>query len=266
MYFDNPATALTTSIERLGEQAGRQYAAMARPGFRLERPTGQTAATGQCRLGGPALLNPETAWPQAGGFPLSLHAILDSGALAGWLGDALPTPCPGLLNFFYSDPDVPYETLRQLDIWQPEACRVVLADPARAVETAAPAPARAYPAVPVHAAGVTMLPDSWDVGDEDVEFDSGKYWGAASLILDTMADLDGNTADQHCAFGWPDTSYASRVTSRDTDGPAIHLLQLARDAELGWSWGDAATLYFTIPAKSYWAGDFTAARLTVQCC
>jgi hypothetical protein len=39
------------------------------------------------------------------------------------------------------------------------------------VETAAPAPARTYPAVPVHAAGVAMLPDSWDVEDRDVEFE-----------------------------------------------------------------------------------------------
>jgi hypothetical protein len=49
---DTPA-----SIERLGERAGRQFAALARRGLQLQRPTGQTAATGRRRLGGPALLN-----------------------------------------------------------------------------------------------------------------------------------------------------------------------------------------------------------------
>jgi len=266
MYFDDPAVVLAASIERLGERAGRQFAALARRGFVLERPARQAAVTGRCRLGGPALLNPGTAWPQTHGFPLSLHAVLDIDALGGWLGSALPTVRPGLLNFFCADPDVPYETYQQLDFRQPEACRVIPADPAQAVETAAPAPALAYPAVPVHAAAVTMLPDSWDVEDGDVAFDSSVHWGAASLIFDTFAGLDANTANKHCAFGWPDTSYANPVTTRDVDVPAVHLLQLARDAELGWSWGDAGTLYFTIPAKSFAAGDFTAARLTVQSC
>jgi hypothetical protein len=212
------------------------------------------------------LLNPGTAWPQAGGVPLSLHAVLDISALAGWLGDALPPFGLGLLNFFYADPDVPFETYRQLDFQSEEVCRVIPADSAQAVEIAAPSPAWIYPAVPVHAAEVTMLPDSWDVEDGDVEFDSSEHWGAPSFLLDAMGGLDGNTADRHCAFGWPDTSYASRVTGRDAHAPDIHLLQLARDAELGWSWGDAATLYFTIPAGSFAVGDFTTARLVVQSC
>ncbi|WP_367139769.1 MULTISPECIES: DUF1963 domain-containing protein [Streptomyces] len=31
--------------------------------------------------------------------------------------------------------------------------------------------------------------------------------------------------------------------------PAVHLLQLAEDEDFGWGWGDAGTMYFTIPAK-----------------
>src|SRR5262245_22313781 len=135
MYFDDPAEVLPTSVERLGERAGPQFAAFARRGFRLERPTERTTATGRCRLGGLALLNPDTAWPQAHGFPLSLLAVLDTDELADWLGAALPTARPGLLNFFYADPDVPFETYMQLDFQRPEVCRVIPADPARAVET-----------------------------------------------------------------------------------------------------------------------------------
>ncbi|MGW4562907.1 DUF1963 domain-containing protein [Streptomyces sp. NPDC004561] len=238
---------------------------MARRGFQLVRPSGSTQATGQCRLGGPALLGPGTCWPEQSGVPLSLLAVLDTDALAAGLGDELPIR-PGLLNFFYLDPDLPYEEYRQLDVSPPGVCRVISVDPARAVETTAPEPARSYPATPVHAVATTMLPDCWDVEDEDVEFDREQHWGAASLILEEMSDLDGNTAGSHCAFGWPDTSYTLRVSSRDADGPAVHLLQLAEDAELGWGWGDAGTVYFTIPAKALTAGDFSQAVAQVLCC
>ncbi|GAA2662792.1 hypothetical protein GCM10010412_036860 [Nonomuraea recticatena] len=265
MEFNDPASMLHMCTERLGEKAGRQFAAMARRGFRLDPSADAAQATGRCRLGGPALLEPGTSWPELGGFPLSLHAVLDTDALAPWLGDDLPTR-PGLLNFFYLDPDVPYEEYRELDMSGPEACRVIPADPARAVETAAPEPARSYPATPVHALQVSMLPDCWDVEDTDVEFDTDEYWGASALILDKMDGLDANTAGSHCAFGWPDTSYASRVTNRDADGSAIHLLQLAEDAELGWGWGDAGTMYFTIPVKAFMAGDFSEAEADMRCC
>ncbi|MFI9605015.1 DUF1963 domain-containing protein [Streptomyces sp. NPDC052043] len=81
-----------------------------------------------------------------------------------------------------------------------------------------------------------------------------------------MGDTDGNTAGGYRAFGWPDTSYGSWVTRRDADGPAVHLLQLAEDTELGWGWGDAGTLYFTIPAKAFAAGAFGKAEAIGRCC
>ncbi|MFE3881735.1 DUF1963 domain-containing protein [Streptomyces lydicus] len=264
MEFDDAATLHRVCTDRLGEKSGRQFAAMARRGFRLVPSTDGAQATGRCRLGGPALLEPGTPWPELGGCPLSLHAVLDTDALAPWLGDELPTR-PGLLNFFSLDPDVPFEEYQRLGL-SPEDGLVLTADPARAVGTAAPAPARSYPAVPVHAAGVTMLPDSWDLADDDINFDPDEHWGAPSLFLLGWEDFDGNTAGGHRAFGWPDTSYASEVTSRDADGPAVHLLQLAGDTQLGWGWGDAGSLYFTIPAKAFAAGDFSRAEATVRCC
>ncbi|MFJ4844634.1 MULTISPECIES: DUF1963 domain-containing protein [unclassified Streptomyces] len=265
MEFDDPADVSRECSDRLGERAGRQFAAMARRGFRLIRPTDTAEPTGRCRLGGPALLDPGTPWPEHDGMPLSLHAVLDTDALAPWLGDELPVR-PGLLNFFHLDPDVPYDVLRTLDVSGPGAARVLPADPARAVGTVTPEPARRYPAVPLHAAEVTMLPDCWDVEDEDIEFDRDRHWGAPSFVLSEMGDLDGNTAGAHFAFGWPDTSYTMKVTSRDADGPAVHLLQLAEEADLGWGWGDAGTLYYTIPVGALRAGDFGKAVARVQSC
>ncbi|MEW2620763.1 DUF1963 domain-containing protein [Streptomyces sp. NPDC048106] len=265
MQFGNPADMSRICVARLGEKAGRQFAAMARRGFELVRATGDLPATGRCRLGGPALLEPGTPWPEHDGVPLSLHAVLDTDALGPWPA-AGPPAGPGLLNFFHLDPDIPYDDYRRLDASGPGVCRVLPADPARAIGTTAPGPARSYPAVPVHAAAVTMLPDCWDVEDEDVEFDRDLHWGAASLILDAMGDLDGNTAGRHCAFGWPDTSYTLKVSHRDESGPAVHLLQLAADADLGWGWGDAGTLYFTIPAKALANGDFRQATAQTLCC
>ncbi|MER6998482.1 DUF1963 domain-containing protein [Streptomyces sp. NPDC000410] len=265
MQFDDLTGMRRTCTERLGEKAGRQFTAMARRGFRLSPPAKDTRATGRCRLGGPALLEPGTPWPEHEGLPLSLHAVLDTDALAGWLGDELPTR-PGLLNFFYLDPDVPYEEYRRLDLLASGVCRVLPADPARAVETAAPEPARSYPATPVHAAGVTMLPDCWDLEDGDLDFDREEHWGAPSLLINAMGDLDGNTAGSHCAFGWPDTSHAGQVTGRGAGGPDVHLLQLPEDPELGWSWGDAGTLYFTVPAEAFSKGDFADAEAILRCC
>ncbi|GHJ98929.1 hypothetical protein SY2F82_07270 [Streptomyces sp. Y2F8-2] len=69
MQFDDPADLSRVCTERLGEKAGRQFAAMARRGFQLVRPAGSVQATGQCRLGGPALLEPEICWPERPGRP-----------------------------------------------------------------------------------------------------------------------------------------------------------------------------------------------------
>ncbi|MFF7894497.1 DUF1963 domain-containing protein [Streptomyces sp. NPDC007907] len=264
MQFDDPRSLHDVCTRRLGEKAGRQFAAMARRGFRLVPATDGAGATGRCRLGGAALLEPGTPWPELSGVPLSLHAVLDTDALAPWLGPELPVR-PGLLNFFYLDPDLPYEEYRKLDVYQPPMWRVLPADPERAVPVTAPPPARSYPATPVRAVEVAMLPDSWDVEDGDLDYDRDEHWGAASLFLTEWADLDGNTAGSHCAFGWPDTSHTVPVSSRDVDGPAVHLLQLAEDPALGWGWGDAGTLYFTIPRAALAAGDFSEAVAQVHC-
>jgi hypothetical protein len=96
VHFDDPAAVLPTCIERLGEHAGRKSAAPVRPGFLLRRPADQATATGLRRLGGPALLEPDTPWPEVDGFPLSLPAVLDTEALAGRFDDPGLPAYPGV--------------------------------------------------------------------------------------------------------------------------------------------------------------------------
>ncbi|MFC8722105.1 DUF1963 domain-containing protein [Kitasatospora sp. NPDC057198] len=265
MEFRDAEELRRVCAERLGERAGAQFARLARRGFRLEAATEDAPPTGRCRLGGAALLEPGTAWPAVEGVPLSLHAVLDTDALAPWLGAELPVR-PGLLNFFYLDPEIPYEEFRELGRSEAPHFRVLAADPGRAVEVPAPTPARRYPARPVHAVGSVMLPDCWDVEDGDFEYDRDAHWGAQEVVLLGMDGHDGNTAGRHCAFGWPDTSYSTSVTRRDADGPLVNLLQLAADGEFNWGWGDNGSIYFGIPAAAYAAGDFDRVEWEGRCC
>ncbi|MGW5605361.1 DUF1963 domain-containing protein [Streptomyces sp. NPDC003753] len=59
---------------------------------------------------------------------------------------------------------------------------------------------------------------------------------------------------------------SSNRRSAGPNGPAVHLLQLAEDTELAWGWGDAGTLYFTIPVKALATGDFSQAVAQALCC
>src|ERR1044072_2783807 len=84
--------------ERLGADLADRFVRLARPGFALTE-AGPGEAAGHSRFGGRAMLEPGTEWPTCDGFPLSLLAVLDTDALAPWLGDILPAGT-GLLNFF----------------------------------------------------------------------------------------------------------------------------------------------------------------------
>ncbi|WP_129840206.1 DUF1963 domain-containing protein [Streptomyces sp. RFCAC02] len=273
MRFDDPAVMRRICAERLGRGAGEAYAALARDGFRLTAAGGDARATGRCRFGGGALLEPGAAWPESGGFPLSLHAVLDTGALAAALGRDLPVR-GALLNFFLLDPDAPYAEYSRLDVSDPRACRVIAADRASAVERAVPPRARQYPGTPVHASRAVMLPDPFDLADGEVPLDHDEdgaplgrdgRWRVPYLIGDLMGASDGNTAGEHLALGWPDASHTLPVTPRDAGGPAVHLLQLAEDPDLGWGWGDAGEVSFTVPAAAWAEGDVTRAGAHFRC-
>ncbi|MCP2168637.1 DUF1963 domain-containing protein [Goodfellowiella coeruleoviolacea] len=140
----NDATDLVAEIERhcaevLGQHGGRNMAALARRGHLIVPADAGEQGTGRCRLGGAALLEPGTRWPEVDGIPLSLLAVLDVDALACWLGAELPAS-PGLLNFFHIQPYLDHEQYDGVNPFtDPRSWRVIAARPEHAVETPAPA-------------------------------------------------------------------------------------------------------------------------------
>ncbi|MEU9114592.1 DUF1963 domain-containing protein [Streptomyces sp. NPDC048483] len=257
------------AVEHVGEHLGPQLAALARRGFMLKPASDDAPPTGRCRAGGPALLEPGTPWPENGtGIPLSLIAVLDTDELAPWLGEELPTPL-GLVNIFITQPDPQYAddprfaqktgkfpALYGYD--DDSDRRIVLADPARAVEIPAPAPATVFGRRPLHAAPVLTLPSfDGDLVDPvletldyraDPEFDENDLFPPYErLIRDRFSEAwrdycrhdlgfrreDGwSVSDQ--AFGWP---YIDSWLMEEREEEYTHLLTLSRDVL--WPYGDA---------------------------
>jgi hypothetical protein len=142
-YEGSLAEIRAMCVQYLGEDLGVRLAALAKPGFALKPVRDDAPQTGQCHVGGSALLEPGTRWPETKGrFPLSLVAVLDTDELAPWLGNQLPTRL-GLVNVFR---------------FQPDECQILLADPARAIEVEAPQPAQVLDSQPLHAAPIITLP------------------------------------------------------------------------------------------------------------
>ncbi|MFJ2202855.1 DUF1963 domain-containing protein [Streptomyces violaceusniger] len=236
-------------VAKLGEAEGEKLAAMALPGFRLTPARPGKPASGLCRRGGPALLDPGTPWPEYGGLPLSLSAVLDTEVLAPWLGDILPCR-PGLLNFFYLQPGPDdadaVNSFFEGEFWQdPEAGCVIAADPARAVEIAAPAFAELC--TPLHAERVVTMPDP---SDDDID----KTYSQICFEWHSYEDR---------AFGWPTLELSQPLHPKGNGDPYTHLLQLQYPPdEPGYS--DGGLLHFTIPTPALQAGDFTQATSTLE--
>lgn len=269
-------------VETLGERDGARMAALARRGYRLapiaEGAEGDGGAggagddggatpAGRSRLGGSALLEPETEWPHVEGIPLNLMAVLDVEALAPWLGEELPA-VPGLLNFFYFEPDLPYAQYQRFDVFTDSRCwRVVPADPRYAVERLAPSPAHVFDARPAAAAPIITLP-SYDepvvqaLLDSDDEHGMPRWFDAFDLSVEWRPGSDDHPAYRwgrhHRAFGWPWPLQGGFL--RDGE---VHLLQLDSDEQ--WQFGDFGLLYYVIPLDALRAGDFSQARVEMQC-
>lgn len=168
----------TLCVDHLGEHIGTQVAELAKPGFGLRPVKPGVAAAGLSRWGGPALLNPGTPWPEYEGVPLSLFAVLDVDALGPLVGDERPPD--GLLNIFFLDPDIQrgyvLANAPNFVFEDPRNCRIIPADPARAVEMTAPAPASVHDAEPFYAVPVVTLPSARGV-DYDPVLDTLDYGG-----------------------------------------------------------------------------------------
>ncbi|GAA4629364.1 hypothetical protein GCM10023196_049810 [Actinoallomurus vinaceus] len=272
-------------VEHLGEHVGGQLAALARPGFDLKPADEDAAATGLCRWGGPALLEPGTEWPAYAGVPLSLYAVLDVGALGPWLGDQIPATGSALLNFFFLDPwtgsqEVPKDA-GGFSYDDPQVCRVVPADPQRAVEVPPPDPAPRFDRVRLHANPVVTLPSalSYDCDPvlgtldyrDEIEGASLYHADPAWLVVDKFGE---DAWQRYCAdeqgiewggmsnqaFGWPPIrSYGVDLLQElSQDEPYAHLLTLGGTDM--WEWGDGGILRFVTPAKALREGDMSQVR------
>ncbi|WP_034483318.1 hypothetical protein [Actinomadura oligospora] len=267
-------------VETLGEHIGSQLAALARPGFDLRPADERNAATGLCRWGGPALLEPGTPWPAYAGVPHSLFAVLDVAALGPGVADQAP-PGAALLNFFFLDPwtgseEVP-DDVSSFSDEELEEYLVVPADPRRAVEVPAPEPSPRFDQVPMHARLVVTLPSAstydcdpvlhtLDIGDEVKASELYRTF-PGFLVVDRFGeevwprygedaqDIPwGGMSDQ--AFGWPSihNSGVPLLEDLSQDEPYVHLLTLG--ANDMWE----GSLRFVAPAKAIREGDLTQVR------
>ncbi|MGW1379422.1 DUF1963 domain-containing protein [Streptomyces sp. NPDC002446] len=163
----DPETTLSTlrdfCAERLGAELAARVVRLARPGFALTE-AGPGEAAGHSRFGGRAILEPATPWPTCEGFPLSLLAVLDTDALAPWLGDLLPAGT-GLLNFFSLDSDSEQRDpalALTFDSDDAQVGRVIAARSAYALDTNPPARSSVFAPVAWAASPGFSFPDTWD--------------------------------------------------------------------------------------------------------
>ncbi|MEV5988472.1 DUF1963 domain-containing protein [Streptomyces sp. NPDC052051] len=286
-YESELAAIRELCLECLGERLGPKVAALAQRGFMLKPASDGALPTGRCQVRGPALLEPGTPWPEnRAGVPLTVVAVLDTDALAPWLGDELPAR-PGLVNIFHLDPDPQYdedprfaETLGRYRKWSRRFdtdldCQIVLADPARAVEVSAPAPARTFERRLLHAAPVITLPsvdgelvdpvletldyriepefddDDWQPPAERFvqEPFRGVWWDHCRTVL--RLGCEGRWFRAAQAFGWP---YIDTWLMDKKDEEYTHLLTLPGDI-LGPR--EDGVHRVMVPASALRTGDFT---------
>ncbi|MEU0530872.1 DUF1963 domain-containing protein [Amycolatopsis tolypomycina] len=263
-------------VEHLGEHIGTQVAALAKPGFGLRPVKPGIPAAGLGRWGGPALLNPGTPWPEYDGVPLSLFAVLDVDALGAWLGDDRPPHA--LLNIFYFDPDVQrgyvLEGAPLRDFESPRFCRIIPADPALAIEEAAPAPASIHAPEPFYAVPVVTLPsmqgvsydpvlDTVDYGGEtedSLHYRSMPGWLAADRLGDRWLEFceraqglyryEGVRFSPDQAFGWPHLENSFSQLKE----PYRHLITIGHH-----DLGDGGYVHFVLPPEAFRDGDYEQA-------
>ncbi|MER7789905.1 DUF1963 domain-containing protein [Streptomyces sp. NPDC097640] len=268
----DPRTTLTAlrdfCAEHLGTDLADRVISLARPGFELtEAAPGQAA--GHSRFGGRAMLEPGTPWPMCEDLPLSLIAVLDTDALAPWLGDLLP-PGTGLLNFFHLDKEseqcdpTAREVASGYGTEDPEVGRVIAARSTLAVETEPPARSSVFAPVPWAAELAFAFPDIWDSAWDtlDLGYEGGDYEAVEMFRGAIHADWfpPGLLFCEDMAFGRPvfPTGSSSVMLNGDDSNRYHHLLQLSDrhewrlDGEGGW-------MHWSIPTEALRAGDFSQA-------
>ncbi|MFJ9414067.1 DUF1963 domain-containing protein [Streptomyces sp. NPDC101227] len=292
-YGDEVAKVRALCVQHLGEHLGTQMAALARPGFGLRPVKDGIAPAGHTRWGGPALLDPGTPWPECEGAPLSLFAVLDVDALGPWLGTERPPGGGGLLNIFCFEDhpqrgDMP-EAARHIDFEDPRRCRIIPADPARAVAVEAPAPASLFPRTDLYAVPVVTLPSPFGV-DYDPVLDTLDYseepetddwltyyrsspgWLLSTRLGDAWKSYCAKeqglyTYDDVCfspdqAFGWPHLEGCTfPLKDLSPDEPYRHIITIGHYDMCG----DGSYLHFVLPAKALRDGDWNQTVALQEC-
>ncbi|MGW5283360.1 DUF1963 domain-containing protein [Streptomyces collinus] len=265
--------------EQVDAEVAARITELARPGFALT-PAGPGEAAGNSRFGGRALLEPGIPWPACDGFPLSLHAVLDTDPLAPWL-DGLFPPGTGLLNFFYLDTQ---SEQTHPDAWDPygtygfrteRALGCVLpARSAQAVEVDPPARASVFEPIPWAATYGLLLPHAfdpvWGTVDLGPELDE-KTCGGSFVFLEEVfprwSDRPPGVIEPPGPEDRVDLAFG-RHQGTTGNGPHLpagagpndyhHLLQLTGNDQ--WNMGgDGGTLHWAMPTAALHVGDFSQA-------
>lgn len=258
-------------LPKIGAGPAELLTGLARPSFGFTATT-EPNATGQCRFGGPALLEPGTAWPHYKDRPLSLFAIVDTDALAEFCAPEVPEDT-GLLNFFILDCDSellpePFWDGRYPDAVAVIPARTELAVPVEPIPLATP-----FMSEPWQVTAELLLPFTYsfshvynlvkrDPGDEYPDFD----------LLDDIEEImrfDEEWQGNPClsgggdrAFGWPD--YPTGNTPLMPDDDYSHPLRYRQLLQLTGNdqWrigGDGGWFHVMIPDAALKAGDFSQA-------
>lgn len=268
--------------EQVGAEVAAQIVELARPGFALT-PAGPGQAVGNSRFGGGALLEPGTPWPTCDGFPLSLHAVLDTDPLAPWL-DGLFPPGTGVLNFFYLDVQTGQSHPDAWGLYDTYGFRteralgcVLAARSAHAVEVEPPARASVFEPIPWAAAYGLLLPHAFDPVWQSVDFGAEldeKTCGGSFVFLDEIfprwsdrppgvIESPGPGDPVDLAFGRHQgtTSNGPNLPSGADANDYHHLLQLTGNDQW-YMGGDGGTLHWAIPTAALHVGDFSQATPT----
>ncbi|MEU0806250.1 DUF1963 domain-containing protein [Streptomyces sp. NPDC005970] len=257
------------SADRLGPELAARFVELARPGFALTEAEGPGETAGHSRFGGRAMLEPGTPWPTCDGFPLSLIAVLDTDALAPWLGDVLPAGT-GLLNFFFLDTEseqcdpASYDLMYKYGHYEVEVSSVIAARSAHAAETTPPARSSVFEPIPWAATPGFAFPDTWDpawngfdVGSDADDMARAMPGNYVENRLTEWSRRPGALDSEDIAFGWPQfpTGSSPMVPFGKDPTRYHHLLQLSSHDE--WAiGGDGGWMHWAIPTDALRTGDF----------
>jgi uncharacterized protein YwqG len=260
------------------------------PSLRVETAGECSPVAVTTRLGGLPLVEPGFVWPRTvAGRPLSLIGQLNCDEVNIASGcDVLPAGV--LLAFFFEAVEQSGWGFDPADDqhWRVVRINAAAAGPAQVPDGAVSFSSRAVvlrrvltvPNVrepPVHAmwvadrAGVNAVYKDLRLlsAELDQEFSAGdrpghRVFGWPDLMQNPM-QLDCQLASHGIYIGGLDGRHGPRVEDlRSGAADWMLLLQIDTDRDLGWSWGDAGTIYYWIRRQDLAAGEFGRTWMMLQ--